>query len=116
MEKVKKEKKGFNIRLCRPDSEEKYTVFFEEKGNRIIRCYVRDSFCCGRVFVGKANCHEGDTFNRAVGMDLAFMRAIAKRRRFYDGMLKDSLETITSVMEHDASIEHKFRKFLEKVV
>lgn len=111
---MQREKKGFSIELHTKDDIEDYVVYFETKCNKVIFCYIQDSFL-EKTFKGKAVCHEIDQFSKSKGMELAFEQASEKRFDFYNRMMNKVVHTISVARDHDIKIENKFKKFLNTV-
>ena len=109
----KRIKKGFSIELYTRSDIEDYTVYFEQKHDKIIFCYIQDSFT-HRTFKGKAVCHKDDVYDIKAGRISAFSKALEKRDLFYDRMTKDIVKQISDTKKHNTKIEHKFNKFNEK--
>jgi hypothetical protein len=109
---MKKQKNGFSIQLQTKDSNNNYTVYFQNKNNKVIQCFLHD-FYQDKVFRGKAVLHEGDIFSEKDGMKLAFDRSIKKRNDFYDKKIKEKVNILTIDKEHETGIVKKFNKFIE---
>jgi hypothetical protein len=111
---MQREKKGFSIELFTKEDVEDYTVYFETKHDKVIFCYIQDSFL-EKTFKGKAVCHELDHFSKSKGMELAFEKALEKRFYFYNSMMNKVVHTISVARDHDIKIENKFKKFLTTI-
>jgi hypothetical protein len=109
---MQKEKKGFSIELFTKESIEDYTVYFETKGDKLVYCYIQDSFL-NKTFRAKAVKHEADLFSKYEGMQLAFDRCLEKRFNCYNNLINKTVKDISIMRDHDIKIEKKFVKFLE---
>ncbi len=110
--KEKREKKGFSIELHSKDSIENYTVYFETKNDKVIFCYIDDSFLNFK-FRAKAICHKDDVFNKKLAYQLAFDRCLEKRDLMYERFLKVAVDRILTIQHNNINIENKFYKFLK---
>ena len=110
---MRKEKKGFSIKLFTKDDVNDYVVYFEEKHSKIVFCYIQDSYL-DITFKGRSVCHKEDVFDIEKGREIAFQKALEKRDRSYERVLKNITRNILSSKNNNTAIEHKFYKFNEK--
>ena len=110
---MKKEKNGFSIKLhSKKQVVENYIVYFENKNNKIVYCYIQDSFI-NILFRAKAKCHDMDVFDKKIAYELAFSRCLEKRDRMYEKFLKKITGVCLDAKNRSINIEKKFYKFLQ---
>jgi hypothetical protein len=109
----KKERKGFSIELYTKETIEDYVVYFEEKHDKVVYCYIQDSFI-DTTFRAKAICHKDDIYSRQDGMVIAFERCVEKRINHYNKLMNSLVDQVSIARDHTKQIEYKFSKFIKK--
>jgi len=111
---MNKEKSGFSIELFTKETIEDYVVYWEIKHEKIVFCYIQDSFL-ETTFRAKSICHKDDIFDKQIGMSIAFDRCLEKREHAYNKLMDKIVIDLTVVRNHNRNLEHKFYKELNKI-
>jgi len=93
----------------------KFVVRFREYAARKVVCEIEDMYAV-EIFKGVARCHKVDTFDLIEGRKLAFKRAMAKRDKYYEGMMREYMrEYLTNKENIRAMLIHRFERLCEKI-
>jgi hypothetical protein len=112
--KKERHKKGFSIQVETKFDWSKCTVYFEEKSDKVVICYIKDSYM-DQTFKAKSICHNMDKYSKKIGYELAFDRCLEKRDKAFESFLRQGIESIVSMKNKNKNIEYKFNTFLQNL-